>query len=67
MTIERYQVIDDGGGFVHSAYDTLQEARQAADMLRAHICMEYAVIALEYTYSDTELVYTTNDADVWSS
>lgn len=57
-TIERYVLVsrDDSEG--EYEYDTLQGAIDDADE-------DHAVIARQYVYDDSELVWTPDGSDVW--
>jgi len=58
-TINRYVLVDADDHEQWEEYDTYQEAKDAADA-RATPEQPWAVVEREYEYSDSGLVYTTD-------
>lgn len=60
MEITRYVVSDEDGNELDTEYDTLDDARSAAQSYG-----DCAVIERTYVYDDSQLVWTPNGGDTW--
>ncbi len=65
-TISKYTIANaEGEDEIDSVYDTFDDAKGRADLKAAQTGEPWAVIELEFEYSDSMLVYATDGSDVW--